>query len=612
MTLRSKLLLAQAPTALAVIFVGVLASVSNGKLARSSELILKDNYRSVLAAQRMKEAIERVDSAALFIVAGEGAAGARQAQQYLPVFERELATQESNVTEAGEPQATGALRARWDVYQGRLRAFMPLETATESERRRAYFARLQPAFLAVKEGADVILAINQDAMVRKSDRARSMAQRLDVVMIGAALAACLVGLLSSLVLTTRLLRPLGVLRLAARRLGEGDPRARARIAGRDEISEVATEFNTMADRLALYRQSSLGELIAAQQQSQAAIDSLPDPVLIFDAERRLVAVNHAAEDSLRVTLDAEAGDALAPAPPEVRAAVDRVAAQVLAGKGAYQPRGLEEAVRTVAAGQEAFLLPRATPVLSEQGGVIGVAMLLQDVTRLMRFDELKSNLVATVAHEFRTPLTSLRMALHLCLEQAVGPITEKQADLLQAARQDTERLQQIVDDLLDLSRIQSGHIELNQRAVDAAGLARDAVRAFETPAANKGIDLRLELMPSLGDVIADPERIALAFANLIGNAIKYTPGGGRVTVSASSHERAVRFTVHDTGPGVPPAHRQAIFERFFRMPGASEPGAGLGLYIAKEIVDAHGGQIGVDGEAGQGSNFWLELHAADG
>jgi len=284
---------------------------------------------------------------------------------------------------------------------------------------------------------------------------------------------------------------------------------------------------------------------------------------------------------------------------------------VLAGKGAYQPRGLEEAVRTVAAGQEAFLLPRATPVVSEQGGVIGVAMLLQDVTRLMRFDELKSNLVATVAHEFRTPLTSLRMALHLCLEQAVGPITEKQADLLQAARQDTERLQQIVDDLLDLSRIQSGHIELNQRAVDAAGLARDAVRAFETPAANKGIDLRLELMPSLGDVIADPERIALAFANLIGNAIKYTPSGGRVTVSARSHEQAVRFTVHDTGPGVPPAHRQAIFERFFRVPGATEPGAGLGLYIAKEIVDAHGGHIGVDGEPGQGSNFWLELQAAD-
>jgi signal transduction histidine kinase len=609
MTLRSKLLLAQAPTVLAVIAVGALASVANGKLARSSELILKDNYRSVLAAQRMKEAIERVDSAVLFLVAGEQAAGVRQADQYVPVFERELRAQEGNVTEVGEQQATQALRARWDLYRQRLNAFSPL--AGEAQRRRAYFVELQPAFLAVKNGADVILAINQDAMLHKSERARRMARRLDAVMIAAATGACLLGLLSSLVLTTRLLRPLGVLRLAARRLGEGDAQARARVSGRDEIGEVAKEFNTMADRLAQYRQSSLGELIAAQQQSQAAIDSLPDPVLIFDPERRLIAVNHAAENNLRVTLEAEAEDPLAPAPPEVRATVDRLAAQVLAGEGAYQPRGLEDALRTVAAGQEAFLLPRATPVMSENGGVIGVAILLQDVTRLMRFDELKSNLVATVAHEFRTPLTSLRMALHLCLEQAVGPITEKQADLLYAARQDTERLQQIVDDLLDLSRIQSGHIELNRRPVDAATLARDAVKSFEATAEAKGIDLRVELLPSLGQVVADPERIALAFDNLIGNAIKYTPAGGRVTVAAESRGHTLRFAVRDTGPGVPPQHRQAIFERFFRMPGATEPGAGLGLYIAKEIVDAHGGRIGVEGEPGQGSTFWLELPAAD-
>src|SRR5205085_11318252 len=132
-----------------------------------------DNYRSVLAAQRMKEAIERVDSAALFLVAGEGAAGLRQAEQYVPVFERELQAQEGNVTEAGEQQATVTLRGRWDLYRQHLRTFTPL--AGEADRRRAYFSDLQPAFLAVKNGADVILAINQDAMLRKSERARHMA-----------------------------------------------------------------------------------------------------------------------------------------------------------------------------------------------------------------------------------------------------------------------------------------------------------------------------------------------------------------------------------------------------------------------------------------------------
>jgi signal transduction histidine kinase len=607
MTLRSKLLLAQAPMAIAVAVVGVLASVTNGKLGRNSELILKDNYRSVLAAQRMKEAIERIDSAALFIVAGEQEAGARQSEEYIPRFERELETQEGNVTEAGEPQATRALRVRWNKYLGSLRIFMlPHDQAAH---RLLYFEQLQPSFVEVKQGADMILTINQDAMVRKSEQARRTARRLDAVMIMAAVGACVLGLLSSVALTTRILRPLGVLRQAARRLGEGDPKARARVHGRDEIAEVATDFNTMADRLAQYRASSLGDLIAAQRQSQAAIDSLPDPVLVFDTTDHLIAVNRATESSLRVAVEEGVVDPLAPAPPEVRALIERVRAHVLAGKGSYQPKGLEEALRTNIGDQEAFLLPRGTPVSTEGGGIMGVAILLQDVTRLMRFDELKSNLVATVAHEFRTPLTSLRMALHLCLEQAVGPITEKQADLLYVARQDTERLQQIVDDLLDLSRIQSGRIELHQRPVDAASIARDAAQAFRAPAEAKGIELRLELLPSLGTVVADPERIDLAFANLVGNAVKYTPAGGRVVISASRRDGVVRYAITDTGPGVPPELRQAIFEKFFRRPGATTPGAGLGLFIAKEIVDAHAGRIGVEGRPGEGSTFWFELPA---
>ncbi len=283
MTLRSKLLLAQAPMAIAVAVVGVLASITNGKLGHSSELILKDNYRSVLAAQRMKEAIERIDSAALFIIAGEPEAGMRQSEDYIPRFERELGTQEGNVTETGEQAATHALRARWNKYLGRFRVFTQLRD--EASHRRLYFEQLQPSFVEVKEGAEMILVINQDAMVRKSEQARKMARSLDAVMIAAAVAACVLGLLASVALTTRMLRPLGVLRLAARRLGEGDPKARARVHGRDEIAEVATEFNTMADRLAQYRASSLGELLAAEQQAQAVIDSLPDPVLVLDPDR---------------------------------------------------------------------------------------------------------------------------------------------------------------------------------------------------------------------------------------------------------------------------------------------------------------------------------------
>ena len=157
-------------------------------------------------------------------------------------------------------------------------------------------------------------------------------------------------------------------------------------------------------------------------------------------------------------------------------------------------------------GNEVFLLPRASRVTTEQGGLMGVTLILQDVTRVLRFDELKNNLVATVAHEFRTPLTSLRMAVHLTAEESVGPLNDKQLDLMQAARQDTERLQQIVDDLLDLSRIQAGRMELHRRRVSVESLVREAVLPFAQTARDKNVTLKTEIFPGLGDIEVDTER----------------------------------------------------------------------------------------------------------
>jgi two-component system, NtrC family, sensor histidine kinase KinB len=266
-------------------------------------------------------------------------------------------------------------------------------------------------------------------------------------------------------------------------------------------------------------------------------------------------------------------------------------------------------------GNDLFLLPRASRVTTEQGGLVGVTIILQDVTRVLRFDELKNNLVATVAHEFRTPLTSLRMAVHLCAEESVGPLNDKQLDLMQAARQDTERLQQIVDDLLDLSRIQSGRMELHRRQVSAESLVREAVLPFAAAARDKNITLKTELFPGLGEVDVDTERMQLVLANLIGNAVRYTPAGGTVVVRgrrSDTNPASTVIEVQDDGPGIPKQYQTAVFDKFFRMPGSGSGGAGLGLYIAKEITLAHGARLSLRSEAGHGSVFTIELPATTG
>jgi signal transduction histidine kinase/HAMP domain-containing protein len=586
-------LLAQAPLALGLALVGLVAVSTLGALGFGSQRILRDNFRSVLAAQRMKDAAERIDAAAVAKAAGQ--ARSVEVRADVDVFESELKVQEGNITEPGEAEATRNLRAAWDAYLQKVRGF-------EQEQRdpqRRYFADLRPAFLRVRMAADRILEINQDAMLLKSEQARSLGERSRSMVLMATLAALALSLFASVTLTRRALRPLGVLSNAVRRIGEGDLDARARVPGEDEIAQVGRELDTMADRLREYRNSSLGELLQAQQASQAAIDSLPDPVLVLAVDGQVLNVNQAAETLLRL---APGREPLSGLPPPLREAVDKVRAHVAAGKGAWAPRGLEEAIRDEAGRS---LLPRATPLYSEQGSVTGVTIVLQDVTRLQRFDELKNDLVATVAHEFRTPLTSMRMAVHILLEGMVGQLNERQLDLVFAAREDCERLQGIVEDLLDLSRIQAGKVEVSLTPLPAKTLIEAAVQRQADAARAAGRRIEQRLLEPVLPVEADPERIALVFDNLIGNALRYA--GERIEVAALPLHDRVRFEVADDGPGIPQEYQERIFEKFFRMPGAKGEGIGLGLYISREIVAAHGGEMGVESSPGAGSKFWFTL-----
>ena len=362
MTLRAKLLLAQAPLLAALAFLGVLCLVTVASIGSSAQHILRDNYRSVLATQRMKEAIERMDSGALFVIAGQREKGMQQAAASRKRFAAELQVEEDNITERGEADAARRLHRKWEDYT---RSFDTLAGLAEMEAARThYFGTLEPEFVAVKDAADEILGMNQDAMVRKSERAQATAQHLGQVAAAAVVAALLLGILASTVLTARLLRPLSRLSQATHRIGEGDLDARAEVKGRDELAQLAADFNTMAGHLKRYRTSSLGELLQVQHAAQSAIDSIPDPVLIFDTEGGLLNVNHAAETLLHAEMAPGAAEPISKMEPAVREVLTRMRAHVLSGKGAYAPKDFSEAVCIKVADGEHYLLPRATPVLS--------------------------------------------------------------------------------------------------------------------------------------------------------------------------------------------------------------------------------------------------------
>jgi signal transduction histidine kinase len=224
---------------------------------------------------------------------------------------------------------------------------------------------------------------------------------------------------------------------------------------------------------------------------------------------------------------------------------------------------------------------------------------------------MKSGMLSVVSHELKTPLTSIRMGVHLLLEERIGSLTPEQNDILVAVREDSDRLHQIVENLLDMSRLESGRALLDLQAEPVERLISEATESVQAAFSERGVELDVEPSDSLPPVLADRNRISHVFSNLLNNALRYTKPGGHVRVSAAVDGNAVTFCVEDTGVGIPQKYQSRIFERFFRVPGQpGGSGAGLGLAIAKDIVQAHGGRIAVEGREGHGSKFSFSLQLA--
>jgi len=241
-----------------------------------------------------------------------------------------------------------------------------------------------------------------------------------------------------------------------------------------------------------------------------------------------------------------------------------------------------------------------------------VILILKDVTEQLEHDELKRGVISTVSHQLKTPLTSIRMAIHLLLDEKVGTLTAKQQELLIAAQEDSDRLDRILENLLDMSRIVSGKVAMDLAAAQPQQMILNAVESYRAAARQRGVELTTNLPGDLPEVSADALQIAHVFANLLFNALKYTDSGGAITMSAQADQELVRFSVSDTGKGIPEEHLPKIFDRFFRVPGQDhETGTGLGLSIVKEIVEAHGGSVGVESRLGEGTTFSFTLRRTD-
>lgn len=596
-SLRHKLWLGFGGLVVILLAVSIMTVAVLTRYSHALEDSFRDNYNSVVFCDAMKGALDRLNGWAQWQL-WETADSHIDVAAEERTFEHNLNEQIENCTLPGELDGTLHVQRLWQDFEPHFRQFV----AASADRPALYRGDLLPRIAVIKQVTQAVSDMNMANMVSLDrELKRTLLNVRNALLIlsgaGALLAAIVVWAAGAAVLI-----PLRTLTRSAKQIEAGNLDQRLTVRSGDEFSELAEAFNSMASRLREFRRLDQDRIIRAQQTTQLAIDSLTDAVFVIGPDERIEISNRTARTHFNIQPDStlqQIGLRWLTALYE----------SVTSDNKLIESQGYKAAIQVFADGEERFLLPRAVPMMSEDNQRIGVAVILVDVTRLRRADEVKSGVISTASHELRTPLTGVRMSLSMLTGDRFGALTAKQHQLLTVAREDSDRLHRIIDNLLNISRIDAGRANFQFQPMAAPEIISLAVTPLHNAFTDKGV--RLEVGPTNGaaEVMADPISITSALTNLLSNALKYTPAGGQVRVDTHAADGRVSFSVGDTGPGIPPEFRERIFERFFRISQASGPtGAGLGLAIAKDIVEAHGGRIEVTAvQDGTGSVFRFDL-----
>ncbi|SDS90436.1 ATP-binding protein [Pseudomonas prosekii] len=414
------------------------------------------------------------------------------------------------------------------------------------------------------------------------------------------LAVLIIGFITAHGIARRFGAPIEALAQAADNIGQGNFEVTLPISSAAEMNLLTRRFGIMAEALREHQATNVDELLAGQQRLQAVLDSIDDGLLMIDRQGHLEHLNPVAQRQLGWDSD-RLGQGLGSALE--RPELDEQLQLVL--RGGTLERAPEDLAIEVD-GESRLLTYSLTPVSHTQGHILGAVMVLHDVTEQRAFERVRSEFVLRASHELRTPVTGMHMAFGLFRERAKFPEDSREADLLDTVNEEMQRLMQLINDLLNFSRYQNGLQKLTLAPCSIEDLLAQAKDRFAATAAEKGIDLLVEVQGPLPRLQADQAQLDRVLDNLIDNAMRHTAADGQIRLQARRHGERVIISVEDNGEGIAYGQQGRIFEPFVQV-GRKKGGAGLGLALCKEIVQLHGGRMGVYSRPGQGTQFYMAL-----
>lgn len=575
-------------------------------LGQASDAILRDNYKSILAADCMLDCLAIQEQMLLTSLQKVDPGSEKHCREQDAAFLQWLARAKDNVTIEGEPKALQKIDVAYSQLMFQMGEFFKQPSDGLHARAEMYKGNIRLILQEIRKSLYDLREINQVTMYQASNRAKKIADWAIQSTLVVGIFAIVFGVFFSIVLSSLVIRPLKSMIRATRKIGQGDYSIRIPKTTNDELGVLALEFNTMAERLAMFHHMNIDNILAEKQKMETILATIEDGILVLDISLNVVTINQTAyrffcfpqppslpkhfleilrEEALFSFLKETVQTGIPPKIPEDD--------EFLTWSHGSHPRHFSFAI---------------TPIRGKGETLLGIVLLFRDVTRLKELDRLKSEFVLAASHELRTPLTSMGMSIDLLREKTGKKLSQEETELLEVAHEEVARLKELINDLLNLSKIEAGKIQMEKEHFGFKLVFERIQSIFATQMAAKKATLLAMVPETLPDVFADPNKISLVLSNLISNALRYSPPQGQITLKVALIKDHFHISIQDNGPGIPEEFQSKIFQKFIQVKGRENAGGtGLGLAIAREIVRAHGGSIWVISAKGEGSTFTFTL-----
>lgn len=549
------------------------------RLSSDAKTILLNNYSSLVFAKNINQVLD---------IPGT------PDENQLKIIENNIKGEEADITEPGEQALADSLYTNFRRFR-------------ESLSNPALAAALR---IKMQKSAYGIMEVNMNAMERKNEKAEYKANLAILIVVFISSVCLIIAFLFLLIFPNYVTKPINDLIAGIKEIANKNYSKRLRFNGKNEFSVLADAFNVMAAELFAYENATRAKIKHEKMRVETIVKNITDGIISFDENAMITSVNPVAAKLLGI----EEKDIVGSSAKQAAADNDLFYKQInepetindlklfLDGKEGYYSKELFEMYTPD--NEYPF---GETEVVSKR---IGYFILLKNITRFYKLDEAKTNFIATISHELKTPISSLKMSLKLMEDKRYGTITNFQKELINNINDDSDRLLKITSELLDMGQVETGKLLLNFGSTHPQNIIKYTCESIRFIAEQKEITLNIRCPKNLPNVWADPDKTAWVLINFLTNAIKYSSKESVIDITVKKHSSAkIEFSVKDHGKGIEEIYLPRIFERYFKVPGAdfAVSGTGLGLAIAKDFIEAQGGEIGVESKIGEGSRFYFLL-----